>query len=60
MVNISWNLKLVGPDTETGVSRSNVATQNSDIGFTVLIHKHDGTLPMLLPYKYLSKQIALC
>ena len=28
-----------------------VATASSDIGFAVLLHEMDGTLPMLLPYK---------
>jgi hypothetical protein len=58
---MSWNLKLVGrEDLEDGPSGRggqgqgaprDTATANSDIGLAVLMHKPDGTLPLLLPYK---------
>lgn len=56
-MHISWNLKLIGKDDiEEGdrrvVGPSDPATAKSDIGFTVLLRKRDGTLPMLIPYKY--------
>lgn len=48
-MRMSWNLKLVGK--EAGGEEA-AANANSDIGFAVVVHNKDGTLPMLLPYKY--------
>lgn len=44
-----------------GVVPKDAATLNSDIGFAILLKRTDGTLPMLLPYKYvylLNKKVA--
>jgi hypothetical protein len=58
-VRLSWDLKLVGnDDIEEGdssrrraIAPTAAATAKSDIGFSVLLQKRNGTLPMLLPYK---------